>query len=113
MIKIKTTDHQIDRMDEWVRDETGWLDLDKMTVPIRTAGFRGTGEITVEEIKRKAQSRIKMGINEGSFDFSPRINHDRTMNEFRFYVLWKYVEESPNPSPNDDLAESPPPNTED
>ena len=101
MIQIKTTNNQINKFDEWVKDESGWRDLDSCVLPIRSAGFRGTGEITVEEVRGRIEARIKIGETEGQFDYPPKIEHDQTMNEFRFFVLWRRVEESPLPAIHD------------
>jgi hypothetical protein len=90
MIQIKIDNNQINEFDELVRDETGWIDLDSLTRPIRKAGFRGTGEITVSEIRTQINQRIKAGEKSGEIRKPPRINLDQTQNEFRFCILWRY-----------------------
>lgn len=101
MILIKTTNNQINKFDEWTKDETGWRSLDSMTVPIRSAGFRGTGEITVEQVKSRIEQKVKLGESEGYFKYLPRIEHDQTQNEFPFFVFWKNVEIEEKESPKD------------
>lgn len=99
MIQIKIDNSQINQFDEWVPDETGWLNLDSLVLPIREAGFRGIGEITVDQVRTSIAQRIKIGETEGRFRYSPRINHDQTQNEFGFVVFWRVVDEVKNPEP--------------
>jgi len=107
MIKIKITNNQINKYDEWTKDESGWRDLSSLITPVREGGFRGNGEITVEEVKSRIESKIKLGEKEGIFNYPPRIEHDQTQNEFRFFVLWKRFETP------DDLGDPPQPKAED
>ncbi len=99
MIQIKIDNSQINQFDEWMPDETGWLNLDSLVLPIREAGFRGIGEITVDQVRTRIAQRIKIGETEGHFRSSPRINHDQTQNEFGFVVFWRVVDEVKNPEP--------------
>jgi len=94
MIQIKIDNSQINLSDEWIRDESSWMNLDSLVRPIREAGFRGTGEITVSEIRRRIEARISIGEKSGKFRYSPLINKDQTQNAFRFCIFWRYVEET-------------------
>jgi hypothetical protein len=95
MIQIKIDNSQINESDELVLDESGWMDLESLALPIREAGFRGTGEITVDEVKSRILQRIKIGETSGEFKYAPRINHDQTQHKFRFCLLWRSVEAAP------------------
>jgi hypothetical protein len=95
MIQIKIDNSQLNLSDEWIKDETGWMNLDSLVRPIREAGFRGTGEITVDEIKRRIEARINIGERSGEFRYRPLIEHDQTQNAFRFCILWRSIEASP------------------
>ena len=89
MIQVKIENSQINEHDEWVPDETGWRDLDSLIRPIREAGYRGTGEITVEQVRSRIAQRLNLGETEGRFRYPPRVNHDQTQNEFGFNVFWR------------------------
>ncbi|MBE2281900.1 MAG: hypothetical protein IAE77_00405 [Prosthecobacter sp.] len=103
MIQIKIDNSQINESDEWIKDETGWMNLDSLVRPIREAGFRGTGEITVASIRQRIEARMQIGERSGEFRERPLINHDQTQNEFRFCIFWRYVEETSADEPNPSL----------
>ena len=107
MIYIKTVNNQISEADDLIKDESDWLNLDNITCPIRSAGFNGIGEITVSQVKNRIQNRVNDGQEVGQIDFPPKIHHDQSQDEFRFLVLWKYVEEEAESDPNLDSGESP------